>query len=239
MATAADIISKAFEKISVTVYTTAQETQALASLNYMVTLLGADKLMYSVTSESFSVVAGDAEYTVGTSGQWDTARPIGVASCFLRDADDYDWLVQIIASKDYRKYHNKAYLARPTELIFVPEYPLAKIIFNSVPPTNYDAYFEFQKNFSEFATTAANVALPPEYNEALVYNLAVSLSEDWGRNINQSVFAQAMRTRDVIKSLNAAARPVPRARFDLGGMGGNLEGVYDILTDERIDGGSF
>jgi hypothetical protein len=181
---------------------------------------------------------GDSEYTIGSGGQWNTARPISVRSCYLRDADDFDWNVRIISSKDYNRYSNKSYSARPTELVFIPEYPLAKIIFNTSPDMAYDAHFEFEKNFTEFATAATAVTLPPEYKEALVYNLAVSLAEDWNREVTKSVYAQALRTRDVIERLNAAARTVPLARFDFSGIGAQT-GDYSIVSDEKIDGGAF
>jgi hypothetical protein len=238
--TAADIITAAFIKVGVEAPTAAQNTSALISLNNMVSLLGADMLAPYVTTESLSVVSGDGEYTIGSGGQWNTVRPIGVRGCYLRNSDGYDFVLKIISTKDYARYSNKSYSARPSELVFLPEYPLAKIIFNTSPDADYTAYFEFWKNFTEFATSATAVTLPAEYKEALVYNLAVSLAEDWDRNVKQSVYAQAMRTKDVIQALNAAARTVPKVRFEFMRQGVNLNSDgYNIVSDEHIDGGAF
>lgn len=238
MATAGDIITAAFIKCNVEVPTTAQTASALISLNNMVSLLGADQMIYSVTSESFTVVAADIEYTIGSGGQWDTVRPLKVLRCYLRDSDNYDHPVKVnMASKDYNRLSNKSYTARPDELYFLPEYPLAKIIFNASPDTAYSAYFEFLKNFTEFAATSTTVTLPNEYKEGLVYNLAVSLAEDWDRTVSNTVIVRARECRDIIERLNAANRMPPKARFEFGGTAMGADD-YSIVTDELIDGGT-
>ena len=99
-------------------------------------------------------------------------------------------------------------------------------------------YLESLKNFTEFAATTTSVTLPPEYKEALVYNLAVSLGEDWDRVVSKTVYAQAMRTREVVNRLNAATRPAPIARFDEFYRGGG----FDITSGGPtgiIDGGAY
>jgi hypothetical protein len=238
MATAADIITAAFGKIEVISPTAAQNASALINLNNMVSMLGADMLAPYIVTESLALVIADAEYTIGSGGQWNTTRPMRVDSCYLRDADDYDHPVEIISSKDYAKYSSKSFSARPTELVFLPEYPLAKIIFNTMPDMAYDGYFEFLKGFTEFATSATTVTLPNEYKEALVYNLAVSLGEDWGRNIPNTVVTKAEQYKEIIGRLNAASRKVPRAKFDFVRTG-PLIGDYNVVSDESIDGGAF
>lgn len=239
MATATDIITAAFIKVGVETPTAAQNASALISLNNMVSLLGAEGLIYSITSEALTVNAGEYEYTIGSGADWDTVRPLKVLSCFLRDDDNYDWPVNIIGSKDYNIRSNKTFTARPTELYYLPEYTVAKVIFNTSPDAAYDAYFEFLKNFTEFATGATTVALPNEYKEALVYNLAVSLGEDWDRKVAQSVLMNAARTREIIDRLNASVRVTSRAKFDFAGLGGTSDSGYSVVTDEYIDGGAF
>ncbi len=239
MADAAAIITAAFGKISVEAPTSAQTASALISLNDLVSILGADGMMYAPVSESFSLTVADAEYTIGTSADFDTARPLKVLSCFLRDGDNYDWPVKIVSWKDYNLIINKTLTARPSELYFLPEYPNAKIKFNHPADYAYTAYFEFLKNFTEFATTATTVTLPNEYKEALVYNLAVSLGEDWGRDIPKTVIVKAEQYKEIIQSLNASQRVVPRAKFDFAGMGGTDVAGYSIVTDDTIDGGAF
>jgi hypothetical protein len=237
MATAADIITAAFIKIGVEAPTTAQTASALISLNNMMSLLGADKFAPVVVSEGFSLEASDPGYTIGPGGQWDTVRPQGVISCFLRGSNGEDYPIRVMSGRTYNNMPNKYFPGQPTELYFLPEYPLAKIIFNTNPESSIDAYFEFEKSFVEFATTATSVTLPPEYKEALVYNLAVSLGEDWDRVVSKTLYAQSIRTREIIERLNASARVVPKARF--GDFGTSINYPFSQGSNERIDGGVF
>jgi hypothetical protein len=233
MTTAADILTASFVKVGVDSPTAAQTATGLISLNNMITNWGAEGLLYSVVSEGFTIVAGDWEYTIGPGGQWDTVRPLAVKSCYLNNADNFDSPVRIISGRDYANYSNKSYTSKPTELYFLPEYPLAKIIFNTSPDSGYSAYFEFVKNFTVFASSTASATLPSEYMDALVYNLTVSLSEDWGRNINNTVMANAVRTKAVVEQMLAAQREVPRAKFDFS------IGYVGITLDDLLDGGTF
>lgn len=234
MATAGDMITAAFLKVGVGSPTSAQTASALISLNNMMSLLGADLLTHVVISESFAVTAGDADYTIGKStANWDTDRPVKVASCFLRDSEGYDHPLGVLSSKGYAGIGKKDYSARPTALYFLPEYPNARIIFNASPDAAYTAYLEFMKNFTEFAATSTTFSMPLEYKEALTYNLAISLGEDWDRVVPKTVQIKAMESREIIDRLNASNRPPAVAKFDFCNGG-----IYEIEND-TLSGGSF
>jgi hypothetical protein len=239
LATAGSLITASFIKVGVDSPTTAQTASALISLNDMISSWGAEGLLYSVVSESKAMVVADKEYTIGSGGQWDTERPLRVKSCFLRDADNYDYPVGIMSGKDYADISGKSFSARPTFLYYLPEYPLGKLIFNTAPDYAYDMYCEFVKNFTVFASTTASVTLPSEYLDALVYNLSISLGEDWDRQISKTVVANAIRTKDIIDSMLASQKTVPRAKFDFSRFGdGRSDSGYNVVTDELIDGGA-
>jgi hypothetical protein len=226
MATANDLITAAFQKVNVYSPTTAQVASALISLNNMISMWGVEFLNYVPTSESLSVTT-TATYTIGSGGTWDTVRPISVEECYLLDSDGYSHPVGIISVKDYSRISSKTFSARPENLYFVPEYPLAKIVFESVPDTTYTAYFVFHKPITELSAVGTTVSLPDQYKEAIVYNLAISLGEDWDRKIPQTVVMRAMQTKDLLLRLNAINNPPPMASFDISGSGG-----YNIEIDE-------
>jgi hypothetical protein len=226
MSTANDLITSAFQKVNVYNATATQLDAGLVSLNNMLSMWGVEFLNYVPTSESFSVTT-TATYTIGSGGTWDTVRPISVEECYLLDTDGYSHPVGIISAKDYSSISSKTFSARPENLYFLPEYPLAKIIFESVPDTTYTAYFIFNKPITELTTLAITVTLPQEYKEAIVYNLAISLGEDWDRKIPQTVIMRAMQTKELLSRLNAINNPPPVATFDITGKWG-----YNISIDE-------
>jgi len=79
----------------------------------------------------------------------------------LRDSDNKDYPVDVMAGSDYNAQHDKMLEMRPTKVYLLTEYPLAKIKFNYEPDTTYTAYFEFLKNFTEFSTTASGQYVLP------------------------------------------------------------------------------
>jgi len=217
MAAASDIISKASTKVGVASPTATQNAEALASLNDMIAFWGTENLHFVVTSETLSIGTSTATYTIGSGGNLNTVRPVGIEKCFLKDANGYDWPVDLMSSDRYNRLDYKPTVARPTKLYYLPEFPLAKVIFETVPDAAYTAYFEFKKGFSAFASTTATLGatFPSEYYEALVYNLAVAIAENWDRKIPPTVMMRAQETKTAIESMNAANRPVPDAKFDL------------------------
>jgi len=228
MATAGNIISAASLKINVESPTTAQQATALTSLNNMIQFWGVEKLNFAPTSESLSIGTSTSTYTLASAGDSAAMRPNAILKCFLNDSDGYDWPVDIMSSDEYNRMSYKSYSARPTKLYFLPEFPLAKVVFNSIPDAAYTAYFELQKEFAAFASTTSTIGatFPNSYLEALVYNLAVSLGEDWDRKVSPTVIARAQETKAALDAMNAANRPVAKARFDM-----NIGSTYNITTD--------
>jgi hypothetical protein len=225
--TAGDLITAAFNKVGVYNPTSNQTASALISLNNMMGTWGPEGILTSVTRENFTLTVGDAEYTIGPSGDFNTVRPSRIENAFLRDSEGYDTPLDIIAGKDWNSVSSKSYDGQPSAIYFIPEVTLAKIIFDCEPDYAYGFYIESTKPFTDFTATTTTVTLPSEYREAIVYNLALSLAEDWDRIVSKSVQNKADETRYLLSAVNASTRPVPKAKFDL-----FLGSTYNINTDE-------
>lgn len=214
MATATSIIEAAYRKIGHKYPDGNDIVDAFENLNNLVSSLGAEFLNYYWIRESLILVIGTAEYTIGASGNLDTVRPLSIKNAFIRTSDGTDHSLKIIGLVEYNKITIKAADNMPDAVYFIPEYPLAKIIFNYKPDKVYTVYFDFEKNLTEFATQATTVSLPNEYKEMLVYNLALTLAEDKGVAVRSSIIETAYRTRDNIGRLKAINMPVPESAFE-------------------------
>ena len=224
MATANDIIVAAFRKSHIGNSTTADRTDALEDLNNLISSLGSAFLNVPV-SENFPLVIGQAEYTIGDGGDFDTVRPIIVKNVFLRDSEGYDSRVRPVSDEDYVRLTNKDIEGKPFEYSFLQEYPLAKIVFNRETTKVYTAYFKFIKNFTEFAALDTTMVLPPEYKEFLVYKLAVTIAENRGIDLSQIVHMRVRELESNISRLVHIDLP-PEAEFNFGG-----KGIYNIKSD--------
>jgi hypothetical protein len=229
MATATDIINAAYKKIGFSDVSDPDRVEALVNLNNLVSSWGAEFLNYYTVRESLVLTIGTATYTIGRGGNLSTIRPVSLKDAILRNSEGSDIPLNVVAARDYNEVTSKAWDGKPSAVYFLPEYPLAKVIFDCEPFEAYTAYFDFEKNFTEFASIGAAMSLPPEYKEALVYNLAISLAEDKGIivPVTGTVRDTAQRLKTNLDRLNAVNKPVPEAKFDF------QSGVaFDISTGE-------
>ena len=69
-------------------------------------------------------------------------------------------------------------------------------------------------DFVEYPTTGTTVNLPNSYKDAIVYNLAIALAEDWDRVISKTVYRRAIEAKYFL-SAQAGLRIVPNVKLNL------------------------
>ena len=124
MATAGNIVDSAFKKCGVRLPTSGERTSALTTLNDLLALWSAERLLvYFVVEEPFTLVVGTNVYTIGSAGTFNTGRPAKITAAYLRDSDNIDYpldvtmalkyspgMTRVVASrsaKDARGFHEK------------------------------------------------------------------------------------------------------------------------------------
>lgn len=203
MATGTTLINQAYKKIGVFTPTSVQQTEALTELNQMLTYWGVNFLVPSLTRENFTLTIGNSEYTIGDGEDFDTERPIQLIHAFVRDSGN-DTALKVSNGTRYHQVYDKSNSGKPTEVYYLTEYPAGTIIFNKEPDAAYVCYFEFVKNFTELATLATELSLPPEYQSAIVYNLAVKLGENHTMPAADTIVAMAESSLMAISRLSVA-----------------------------------
>ena len=221
--TANDIIDAAYRKIRINAPSGDADANAFEALNNMISAWGTRFATPCNVRESFNLVVGTAEYTIGSGGNFDTARPMLINNAYLVNPDGHSYPLQVISGVDYNRIGSKTQEGRPAKVYYINEYLLVKVIFNKEADAVYTVHFDFIKNFTEFATIGTAVALPNEYKEALVYNLAIKLAEDNSVELAASVNRTAGNSLVLLERLLAANKIPPKAMFDFNGGG-----PYDI-----------
>ncbi len=231
MVTAQTIIEGAWTKVGVRVFGAAQWAEGLSGLNTLLDTWSNEKLLIvSMVSENFPLVASQREYTIGSSGDFDTARPIKIVSAYIRSSDGFDSTVTVFSKKEYDELPNKTNEGEPGKLAYVNEFPLGKIYFNSTPTTTDSLYIDSWKPFAEFAAKEDNVVFPPGYKALMEYNLAVELGSNNDRNIPKNVFFKAAETKNNIMAVNST--PIRLAKFDsalVRGWGGRFDSELNYI----------
>ena len=199
--------------------------QGRQSLNAMLGAWSKKRLVINgIVSESFPLVVGQSVYTIGVGGNFNTAWPFSILAAYIRDANGIDYSVNIITREQYNSISVKSVDGRPEYLFYDPQHPIGVIRFFYVPDDNTDTiYLDCQKVITSFASIDDAITLPPEYEEAIEYNLSMRLSPKINVPATREVAALASSSYGVINM-----QPVEPAKFD-GSFG--TRAVYNIYSD--------
>lgn len=184
MASARDIITKALQKIGAIVKNEApsadEAEDALDSLNALISSWSNDSLnIYARTWETFSLT-GATSYTIGTGGNFNTARPTNIVGAYLRSGT-IDYPITIIDDSAYISISYKNLQGIPEFLNYDNAYPLGRIRLYPLDNAGYTLFLLTEKSVTSFTTLDTEMSLPDGWERALVYNLALELAPEYSQ----------------------------------------------------------
>lgn len=210
MATAADLIKASLRLLGVTA---AGETPAaseladgLSSLNRMISRWSAEGLLiHAEVREEFSLVAGTQSYTIGSSGTFNTTRPIQILKAMIEDQSSGtpEYPVEIINVDQWAAIHIKSTQSPiPTKLYASGSYPLETLSLWPVPSATNKLVLYSLKPLTAFAAGSTDVSLPEGYEDAIVYNLAQRLAPEFSKEPSAAIVMEALESKANIKRMN-------------------------------------
>lgn len=211
--TAQELIEKAYDMIGANNPETSDLNIGLDALNDLMDTWSNMKRMVTVnTIESVTLTIGTREYTIGSGGDFNTARPIKIRSAFIRAAGtNTDTPITVYTKGEYNAQVDKTVTGRPWIMVYLNEFPLGKIILNRTPNAADALHLDTWKPLSDIATLATTLSFPPGYRAAFRYNLAVQLADNTTQTINPRIVNRAEKAKRRIKAINST--PIPRATF--------------------------
>jgi hypothetical protein len=207
-----NLLIKAMKKIGVAQSGETPEAEdlqdALESLQSMLHAWASKQiLVFASTKEHFTLVSGKNPYSWGSvAADIVTARPHMILGAVVRDTNDMDHPVNIISEGQYRAYSLKTLSERPRAMWLHPLYPLANLYVFPVAATGEECYIDSLKPFtqtSSFDTLFDTIAFPENYEEPVIYNLAVRIAPEYGKSISPEVAAIAESGYNALVSLNS------------------------------------
>jgi hypothetical protein len=154
----------------------------LNTLNRMLDTWSADlDGVFSETVETFAVTSSDESYTIGPTGDFVTSRPIEILRAKLRDAQGIDHDMRQMPFAEYEDI----ILKEPGDSLskvfaYNPTNPDGTILIWPPPDTNYSLRITSRKALASM-TLAAEYAVPPGYQDAIVWAGAVLAAPVYGR----------------------------------------------------------
>lgn len=173
----------------------AEMKDGLSALNAMVGSWNLEALMAFCLAKYVFPLTGASSYTMGVSGDWVADRPINIERAFVTlqgqsveipVLSDEEWL-----SKSQGEIGIHADRA----------YPLANIDV-CLPNEATDITLYCKTQLRRFSNASEALVLPPGYEEALRYNLAIRLAPEWGKSATPEVVEIARNSKAAIKRAN-------------------------------------
>lgn len=230
----------------------AQDTaDALTALTVMLTQWQAQRWLVFRLQELFCpVVAGQATYTIGPSGQITTGtarRPTNIEAAYVRQLVgnagpsslpvDY-WLTRIETYEEWAQIALKNLQSWPGRFFYDPGVPLGTFRIWPIPIQNFfELHIIAKPDISAWVqtTTDTDTILPAESDEALVYNLAGRLRVNYALPMDPSLASLARASLETLRATNFRVKnlQMPSALLRRGGLINNPYGGF-VETNATI-----
>lgn len=159
--------------------------------------------IFTETNETFSLVAGTKNYTMGSGGTFNTSRPVRLRYATQRDAGGtFDEPLLILSLEEYAVLPDKDTQGKPEYVYFDGNYPLANLKFYPNPSEAYQVTLYSEKPLSTYSSANDVVSLPPGYEQAIPFNLAVVYAPEFGKEAKPSVIQTAITSYNAIRNKN-------------------------------------
>lgn len=165
---------------------------------------------FRTVTNSFSLIAGQQQYTVGPGGYVNIPRPIrlidGPGCAYVQDFNGNNYGVSVVPLDVWNMYGNRSDLITsdfPDTIYYDPQEPLGVINVMPFPTINYTMFFSSYQQLGNLTNLSSTLTLPPGYKRALTTNLAVSLKPYFLKaQIDPLIVAEALKTHGDIKRSN-------------------------------------
>lgn len=244
MITTGDIIKAAMRKIGVLAagepLPADEGNDALDTFTDMVDAWSNESLLIPVVGTvQKQLIQGQVEYTIGIypeprpdplpANHIETSRPEKILSSFIRDPQGTDYLLEVMYSKNYSEIGRKTNEARPSRFYVREGWPLNTILFDAVPYADETLHLEVLQPLSEILPTACLtdvINLPPGYRRSIIYNLAMDLADEWGKDPSRMVAVTSVESKKWLKRNNY--RPLMLRMDRALTIPRRAKGTYDI-----------
>lgn len=209
MATANDVFKRALRLIGVLgqgeTLNAAQQADCIYACNTMLDSWRNERLMvYQIAEVVHTLVASQGNYTIGPGADIDTTRPLKIEQAWVRHLT-FDYPINVSLDADaWAGILNKSISTTyPTSLYYEPSVSTGTIHVWPVPNAANDLYLQVWQPLLTIADGATAITLPPGYEEAMAFGLAMRLAPEYGIDPPAIVLAGARETKAIIKRVNA------------------------------------
>lgn len=205
MVTVRDLIASSLRLINVTgageTMSADDANDALVTLNQMLDSWSADgQVIYSKSLDTYPLVGGVSTITMGLAGNINTARPVSITEATVTLGQTV-YPLDIWSQNMYSTVSFPPLVGIPNAIYVNNGNPLLTLQIYPVPIGGLTLNLYSLKELSN-VTLNTVLDLPPGYERALRYNLAVELCPEYDREPSRTVSETAVESLSTIKRNN-------------------------------------
>lgn len=172
--------------------------------------------IWQIANQSFSTVAGQANYTIGAGGNFNTVRPVRIQGAYCT-VQGVDFPITIIDQLEYNLLPLKTQQEQIVRrLVYLNDMPLGRIILWPVPSAVVSLVLSIANQITAIPNSATVITYPPGAAKALRYTLAVELCGEFGAPVLQTVMDTY---KECVADYKRANKRQVSAQFDPAFMG--------------------
>jgi len=232
MATTLDLIKTSLRLLSVKAAGENLEPEeandAFDALNRMIAgWNNQSQLIFNQTEITHTLVPGTGSYTIGPSATINTVRPQNIKQAFINDGTT-DWAIEVVNSETWYDIWDKTTQSSyPQYMYYDSDFTTGTIHLWPVPSSAHTLHMVVWDQLAAFASTASTVTLPPGYEEVIVYNLAVRIAPEYGKEPSPTVSKIATDSMSWLKKINM--KNIPKNRSAMRFLGTSSQGNNGFL----------
>lgn len=184
-----------------------EAADALSTLNNILDGWSIESLIVNAKiREEFALIPNQSLYTMGPGGNFNTTRPQMIEEAMVKETvsgQSSELPIDIINLDEWARIIVKTTQSSlPLKLFAEGAFPLERINIWPIPTVANSLVLWSWKPLTAFSSIDDDVSLPPAYEKALIYNLAVELAPEYGKLPDQLVMAIAADSKGNIKRMN-------------------------------------
>lgn len=185
----------------------------VSSLNDLLENLSTQNLaVYDSAVQTFPTIAGQAVYTIGPGGAWNTTRPVRIGGNPTCTFNGVDFPVDQIGQGTYDMIGLKTQQQPIVEkLLYVNDNPLGIITLWPVPSGIVNITINPDRVLTNVPDAFTAMVFPPGYMLLMRYMLAIIMAPDYGVTVSQEIAQIASKALADIKRANKVKR---KSTFD-------------------------
>lgn len=156
---------------------------------------------------TFPTIAGQAVYTIGPGGNWNTVRPVRLGDDSYCTFNGVDFPVDLIGQGEYDMIGLKTQQQPIIEkMLYVNDNPLGIITLWPVPSGIVNITINPDRVLTAVADQSTTMVFPPGYLLPMRYHLGILLAPDYGRQISTEIASVATSSFASLKRANKVKR---------------------------------